>query len=58
MFRILRSRGIQRPVMQVWGSEDPTVSFEQAMGLYRILARKGAAGPLAGLPPLRPLQLP
>ena len=40
MFRILRSRGIQRPVMQVWGSEDPTVSFEQAMGLYRILAEK------------------
>ena len=40
MFRILRTRGIQRPVMQVWGSEDPTVSSEQAMGLYRILAEK------------------
>ena len=40
MFRILRTRGIQRPVMQVWGSDDPTVSREQAMGLYRILAEK------------------
>ncbi len=40
MFRILRTRGIQRPVMQVWGSDDPTVSLEQAMGLYRILAEK------------------
>ena len=40
MFRILGTRGIQRPVMQVWGSDDPTVSREQAMGLYRILAGK------------------
>ena len=40
MFRILQTRGIQRPVLQVWGSEDPTVSFDQAMGLYRILAEK------------------
>ena len=40
MFRILRTRGIQRPVMQIWGSDDPTVSREQAMGLYRILAEK------------------
>ena len=40
MFRILQARGIQRPVLQVWGSEDPTVSFDQAMSLYRILAEK------------------
>lgn len=40
MFRILQTRGIQRPVMQIWGSDDPTVSLEQAMGLYRILAEK------------------
>lgn len=40
MFRILGTRGIQRPVLQVWGSEDPTVSFDQAMSLYRILAEK------------------
>ena len=40
MFRILGTRGIQRPVLQIWGSDDPTVSREQAMGLYRILAEK------------------
>ena len=40
MFRILATRGIQRPVMQVWGYNDPTVSQEQAMELYRILAEK------------------
>ncbi len=40
MFRILQMRGIQRPVLQIWGSEDPTVSREQAMQLYRILAEK------------------
>lgn len=40
MFRILRARGIQRPVMQIWGYNDPTVSREQAYELYRILAEK------------------
>ena len=40
MFRILQTRGIQRPVMQIWGYNDPTVSLDQAMQLYRILAEK------------------
>lgn len=40
MFRILQTRGIQRPVMQVWGYDDPTVSHAQAFELYRILAEK------------------
>ena len=34
------ARGIQRPVMQIWGYNDPTVSLDQAMQLYRILAEK------------------
>lgn len=40
MFRILQTRGIQRPVMQIWGYNDPTVSHAQAFDLYRILAEK------------------
>ena len=40
MFRMLGVRGIQRPVMQVWGCNDPTVSHTQAFGLYSILAAK------------------
>ena len=40
MFRTLQTRGIQRPVMQVWGYDDPTVSHAQAFELYRILAEK------------------
>ena len=40
MFRIIQTRGIQRPVMQIWGYNDPTVSLDQAMQLYRILAEK------------------
>ena len=40
MFRILRTRGIQRPVLQIWSNRDPTVSESQAMALYRILAEK------------------
>ena len=40
MFRILQTRGIQRPVMQIWGYNDPTVSHSQAYELYRILAEK------------------
>lgn len=38
MFRILGTRGIQRPVMQMWGDRDPVVSLDQAMQLFRILA--------------------
>lgn len=38
MFDILQSRGIQRPVLQIWGYNDPTVSHAQAFELYRILA--------------------
>ena len=40
MFRILQTRGIQRPVLQIWGYNDPTVSHAQAYDLYRILAEK------------------
>ena len=40
MFRILGTRGIQRPVMQIWGDRDPVVSLDQAMQLFRILAGK------------------
>ena len=40
MYRILLARGIQRPVLHVWSCNDPTVSHEQAGGLYRILAEK------------------
>ena len=40
MFQILRTRGIQRPVLQIWGYNDPTVSHAQAYDLYRILAEK------------------
>ena len=40
MFRILAQRGIQRPVMQIWGHDDPTVSHPQAFDLYKILAEK------------------
>jgi len=40
MFRILQTRGIQRPVMQIWGYNDPTVPHAMAFDLYRILAEK------------------
>ncbi len=40
MFQILQTRGIQRPVLQIWGYNDPTVSHAQAYDLYRILAEK------------------
>jgi pimeloyl-ACP methyl ester carboxylesterase len=40
MFHILGGRGIQRPVMQIWGYNDPTVPHAQAFELYRILAAK------------------
>ena len=40
MFQILGGRGIQRPVMQIWGYNDPTVPHAQAFELYRILAAK------------------
>ena len=40
MFHILGGRGIQRPVMQIWGYNDPTVPHAQALELYRILAAK------------------
>ena len=40
MFRLLQTRGIQRPVLQIWGYNDPTVSHAQAYELYRILAEK------------------
>jgi pimeloyl-ACP methyl ester carboxylesterase len=40
MFRLLQTRGIQRPVMQIWGYNDPTVPHAQAFDLYRILAEK------------------
>lgn len=40
MFRVLAQRGIQRPVMQIWGHDDPTVSHPQAFDLYKILAEK------------------
>lgn len=40
MFRILHSRGIQRPVMQIWGYNDPTVPHAMAFDLYRLLAEK------------------
>ena len=40
LFRILASRGIQRPVLQVWSRNDETVSHAQAEALYRILAEK------------------
>jgi len=40
MFDMLGSRGIQRPVMQVWGCNDLTVSRTQALDLYRILAAR------------------
>ena len=40
MFDILGARGIQRPVMQVWGCNDLTVSHTQALDLYRILAAR------------------
>ena len=40
MIRILQTRGIQRPVLQIWGYNDPTVSHAQAYDLYRILAEK------------------
>jgi len=40
MFRILQTRGIQRPVLQIWGKNDPTVPHAMAFDLYRILAEK------------------
>ena len=40
MFQILQTRGIQRPVMQIWGYNDPTVPHAMAFDLYRILAEK------------------
>ena len=40
MFRILQARGIQRPVLQIWGYNDPTVPHAMAFDLYRILAEK------------------
>ena len=40
MFRILQTRGIQRPVLQIWSNKDLTVSESQAMALYQILAEK------------------
>ena len=40
MFRILGTRGIQRPVMQIWGDRDPVVSLDRAMRLFRVLAGK------------------
>ena len=38
MFRIIGDRGMQRPTMQVWGANDPTVPREQALDLYNIIA--------------------
>ena len=40
MYQVLQSRGIQRPVLQVWSYNDPTVSHAQAFELYRMLASK------------------
>tara|TARA_B100000686_G_scaffold320132_1_gene371486 strand:- start:239 stop:1117 length:879 start_codon:yes stop_codon:yes gene_type:complete len=40
MFGMLCQRGIQRPVMQIWGYNDVTVSHSQAYELYRMLAEK------------------
>ena len=40
MFRIIESRGLQRPVLQIWGYNDPTVSHAQAHELYKIIAEK------------------
>lgn len=40
MFRILQTRGIQRPVLLVWSNKDLTVSENQALALYRILAER------------------
>ena len=56
MYRILLARGIQRPVLHVWSCNDPTVSHEQAGGLYRILAEKERPRPLADFRSGRPFQ--
>ena len=40
MFRIIESRGLQRPVLQIWGYNAPTVSHAQAHELYKIIAEK------------------
>tara|TARA_B100000676_G_scaffold63427_1_gene62864 strand:- start:1731 stop:2609 length:879 start_codon:yes stop_codon:yes gene_type:complete len=40
MFQKIRGRGLQRPVLQIWGHNDPTVSHAQALELHEILAEK------------------
>jgi len=39
MLRWLGERGLQRPSLQIIGYDDPSVSIEEALALYQIMAR-------------------